>query len=868
MRIGSGAGKQNPSNHEPRRRTISANPRKSSGYCQPQPQPPDGSAGFTRLRSFPCAWWRRVDGGRSLRCLGLATLFGLAAAMPRTTAQTFSNFPAERFGITDGPVNCLADGGDVVYLGGSFTYAGPYTGCAVALDTTTGAAAPNFPRVEGVVSRLVADGAGGWFLGGGFTRVGGLARRSLAHVRADRTVDADWVVDLEITGSLEISALAYYGGTLYFAGDFVKVAGQWRANLAAVDAATGALRSWDPAPSGQYQGIRALTPHNGLIYVGGDFTAIGGESHAGLAALDPISAKPAPWNPSVYGTVMTIAPVGTTVYFGGFFSQVGSEARSLIAAVDSVTGLPLAWNPVGSGNAFAMVDAIVPDGDTIYVGGYFTGMGGQARTGLAAVDRVTGQATAWDPRCDGLCPGLALGPGVIYVGGAFNRIGGKARWHIAALDLVTANALDWDPEAGGHVVALALEGSQLIAGGDAASYGGRPRQGLAAVDKQTGHVTDWNPDLTGNGILQSTALALAIVDNRVLAGTKDYLANGLPSGHLLAIDRADGQVSVLAQANSDVRAVVVRQGLAYIGGSFNSVGGNFRRRLAAVDLATGLLTDWTTELRSAVSGGTSWVNALALQTNTLFAGGSFGLVSGLPRNSVAAIDLATGIATDWVGNLPSAPVGDGVKTLCLTDSTLWVGGVFGPFSSGGLYALDSGTGQLKGFNAGAVLGWFGSVKAAMAVGPTVYAAGASGSPPSSQDPALYRLAGFDSQSGALGSWNPSANSSGNALLTDGQYLYLGGDFNFIAGEARFGFAAFGLAPPGRPQILPGSVRFLSPGAFQFSIDLAAGQSFTVQTSEDLRQWKDLPLQTATSDPMPFSDAGVTGKMRFYRIVAP
>src|SRR5206468_7412804 len=118
------------------------------------------------------------------------------------------------------------------------------------------------------------------------------------------------------------------------------------------------------------------------------------------------TAKPAAWNPSMNGTVVTIAAVGIVVYIGGFFSQVGTEVRNLIAAVDADSGVALAWNPNASGTTFTMVESIVPDGDTIYVGGYFTAIGGQARVGLAALDRITGQATPWNPRCDGLCTAL------------------------------------------------------------------------------------------------------------------------------------------------------------------------------------------------------------------------------------------------------------------------------------------------------------------------------------------------------------------------------------------------------------------------------------------------------------------------------
>src|SRR2546430_6189581 len=89
---------------------------------------------------------RMAARGRTSRpMISLLALLGLPVGLLTTHAQTFSETPSEKFWETDGPVNAIADGGEVVYLGGSFGYAGPYTGCAVALDTKTAAVNSRFP---------------------------------------------------------------------------------------------------------------------------------------------------------------------------------------------------------------------------------------------------------------------------------------------------------------------------------------------------------------------------------------------------------------------------------------------------------------------------------------------------------------------------------------------------------------------------------------------------------------------------------------------------------------------------------------------------------------------------------------------------
>jgi hypothetical protein len=88
----------------------------------------------------------------------------------------------EDFWLTDGPVYAVLATNGLVYAGGNFTNVWPVTGPCVALNPNTGSTLGDFPRVEGEVYAVIADGAGGWFLGGSFHTVGSLERQRLAHV--------------------------------------------------------------------------------------------------------------------------------------------------------------------------------------------------------------------------------------------------------------------------------------------------------------------------------------------------------------------------------------------------------------------------------------------------------------------------------------------------------------------------------------------------------------------------------------------------------------------------------------------------------------------------------------------------------------
>jgi len=250
---------------------------------------------------------------------------------------------------TNGSVSAITRVRNRVYIGGSFSYVGPYTGYGVPLSEASGKALMRFAKIDdGDVFAAVSDGAGGYYVGGWFTAVGGVARSGLAHIRADGRVDRGWSADLG--GSLatlgytpSVRALALSGSTLYVGGEFSSIGGQPRESIAALDATTGRVSAWNPGGSGG--GVYALAVSGQAVYAGGYFDAIGGQPRYHLAALDATTGLATGWNPDPDGTVLALAVSRSTVYAGGDFSDVGGETRYCIAGVDVSTGAATSWNP-------------------------------------------------------------------------------------------------------------------------------------------------------------------------------------------------------------------------------------------------------------------------------------------------------------------------------------------------------------------------------------------------------------------------------------------------------------------------------------------------------------------------------------------
>jgi len=709
-----------------------------------------------------------------LPCVVAVLLWCSAAAQAQSLRTDFYG--------TNGTVNAEVLSGNTLYLGGSFTRVGPQTGSGVPLDAASGAPVTGFPLVAGPVNAVAPDGAGGWYLAGSFTSVGGLARSGLAQVLADNSVSA-W----NPGANGIVRTLVVNGGVVYVGGEFSSAGGQTRSNIAALDAVTGLATAWTPQANGS---VRTLASSGGIVYAGGQFLSIGGQTRSRIAALDATTGLATAWAPGSNGTVRALAVSGGMVWAGGFFSSIGGQVRGNLAALDATTGLALLGNP----NLTGQVATLAVSGGTLFVGGAFGSVDGMPRSNLAALDLATALATAWNPGPNGQVLALAVHDGLLYAGGDFLSAGGQARSRIAALDLASGLATAWDPSAFGTVSALAADGGTVYAGGSFAGIGGLVRNNLVALDVTTGAATTWAPSVDGQ------ILGLAVTEEAVYLGGGFTTVGGQPRDNLAAVGVTSGITTPWnPDADGQVLALQVSGGTVYAGGLFSSIGGQSRNNLAALDATSGLATTWN-------PGPDGQIVVIGLSGGTVYAGGSFSHAGGQVRNNLAALDASSGLATSWNPN----PNGT-IRALALGCGTVYAGGFFttiGAQARNRLAALDATTGLATGWNPGAD----GPVFALTLSDGTVYAGGIvsfiGGQP-------RNRIAALDPTSGAATSWNPNANATVRVLVAGGGAVYAGGSFgalgslplaNVAAIEADHNLACstIALAPPTLPAGVMGA----------------------------------------------------------------
>jgi hypothetical protein len=295
------------------------------------------------------------------------------------------------------------------------------------------------------------------------------------------------------------------------------------------------VKSWNPNPNGEI--CTAVAVKDGRVFVSGDFTSIGGDPQPRqyFAALDTLNGEVVAWNPGANSVADAFLLEGDTLYVGGEFTQVGGLQRNYLAAVDATTGQVLPWNP----DADWPVLALARNGNTVYVGGIFQRLGGQWRPCLAALNASSGATLPWDAQVvPGVVDALLVSGNKLYVGGGFEQIGGQPRSSIAALDATTGEATPWYPQASGwgspiRVRALALIDSTLYVGGSFGTMGGQPRICLAAVDTATALATAWDPGLDG------LVWSLKADGKELFVGGGFTRAGGLPATGLAAFSISD-----------------------------------------------------------------------------------------------------------------------------------------------------------------------------------------------------------------------------------------------------------------------------------------------------------------------------------------
>ncbi|WP_392667863.1 LamG-like jellyroll fold domain-containing protein [Streptomyces sp. LN785] len=356
------------------------------------------------------------------------------------------------------------------------------------------------------------------------------------------------------------------------------------------------------------------------------------------------------------GIVWALAEANGVVYAGGTFTGVrpagtpaGSSTTPAVnfAAFNAATGAPTGCSlsfTRSSGTATVRAFALSPDRSTLYAGGYFNAVNGTSANGLVAINTANCTLrSGFAPSFGATVRALDVAAdGTVYAGGDFQTVGGQARHFFGAVT-ATGAVTAWNPDADdpGRTLKVTPDGRNVLIGGDFFTVGGADSHALAVTDSASGALTR---AYTGN-FIPSTAVIKNIVTDTASDGW--YVAGEGAGGASF-----DGRLA-MALGTFDQRwrdtcqgatqALRVYQGVLYAGSHVHdcSTMGGFpnqvRKHLTAQSVDDPAMLGWLPDTNDGI-GEPVGPRALTVASRDgrdfLWVGGEFTTVNGVAQQSL------------------------------------------------------------------------------------------------------------------------------------------------------------------------------------------------------------------------------------------
>ena len=314
------------------------------------------------------------------------------------------------------------------------------------------------------------------------------------------------------------------------------------------------------------------------------------------------------------------------LYFSGYGSSVKifkfteEDTEPVTTPVNGVGE----WKPIKSGVNGAVETLVEATNGTIYVGGNFSSAGGITVSNLALINS-NGEWESFGAGSNGTIFSMAIAPnGNLYAAGDFTQIG-----TITANNIGFWNGSTWSSlgdGTNGPISTIAFdETGAVFAGGFFSEAGGIPVNNIAKWN-----ATTWSP----------------------------------------LMDATTGSIGT----NNEIRSMAFDENnVLYVGGNFDTAGGNSAARIA----------QWNGTNWSALGPGTSgFVQAIAIKGNYIYAGGNFTISGSQTVNRITRFNKTSGI---WE-KLGSGLSGN-VNSMVANDTYIYVGGTFETASNQGTLNL-------------------------------------------------------------------------------------------------------------------------------------------------------------------------------------
>lgn len=502
-----------------------------------------------------------------------------------------------------------------VFIGGQFRFTGPSYGRLQVIDDRSGHQRAHPLELE-LVTAVTADGQGGYFYATDNPE-------QIKRVDADGQLDSDFLVNV----SGDVLAMEADADTLYVGGEFSQVGGASRDYLAALSH-TGDVLGWSPNPN---DFVFDLEINNHVLYAAGEFA----DSNI-----------------------------------------LGAGSRDYVATFDlSQNRTLMEWAPKPDHAVYALAAF----DDRIVLGGAFSHINSKQRRGLAFVD-MEGKLMSIDAGVDNAVKALSYHDEWLYVGGGFNT----PQSHLFKLSLDGTVDTDWPVSLPDH----APEG--LLATEHGLYVGGSINSG----DQRFNNLFRYHPGGEVDGSigygLDRAVNDIALVGDRVVLATKSMIRVSGNKRGLAVLDLNGRWQDFPVTLDGPVQSLRIHQGDLYVGGGFEQVSAPnksepvTRGGVAAFALDSADLQSFSPQISYLSSPQGHEIHSILPMDGNYLISGQFDTVNGFSlgastteRGGLTIVDSAGEIA---VSDHDFADETNALLTdLALTDEYIYIGGTFSGF---------------------------------------------------------------------------------------------------------------------------------------------------------------------------------------------
>jgi uncharacterized delta-60 repeat protein/uncharacterized repeat protein (TIGR01451 family) len=401
----------------------------------------------------------------------------------------------------NGTIRAVAEAAEVdpitlerkLYLGGGFSTIGGQPRTRVARVNYNGSLDTSFvpPAYAGIVYALAVQDDGKLLVGGSIGPAGEFGGRRIYRLNSDGSQDPGFTAPAVLeTGNHSVRAIALdLGGRIVIAGENSSGGFVMRLNP------NGSLDTSFTAPNLNGPVLSLALQPDGRLVIGGDFS--NASLRARLARLNDDGSVDNSFvpliNPNGAVNALEVRPGGEVIFAGEFTNINNTIPRNRIAAVTRHGRLDTALSVTPNGR----IRVIVPDGNSLLLGGEFTEINGQTRPKLARVLSNGIVSSSFQPVIEnGDVMAISVQPdGKILIAGSFNRVNGVTRQGLARLHpdgsldtsmghvrlrIDPSNSGDPYLRGSGDFLRL-LQDGRILVGGQFDRIEETPRNGLARV---------------------------------------------------------------------------------------------------------------------------------------------------------------------------------------------------------------------------------------------------------------------------------------------------------------------------------------------------------------------------------------------------